>query len=84
MSYSFKQDGTGPKTINMEATARNAMAELLCLPVEVQGRAVYLVAMLLNNPGDQVILSRDDKYRKARIIRLASDEESVYNLLLTH
>ena len=84
VSYHYGDSNGGIAVINIESTARVVMAEMLCLPVDVQERAFYLVAMLVKNPGDQAILSGDGKRRGARIVRLASDDESVHNFLLTH
>lgn len=79
VAYHYKNG----ETINVESTARQMMAEMLCLPMDVQAQAVMLIAQQVKNPGDQAIIEGGDHRRGARVVRLASDDASVHNLLLT-
>ena len=70
--------------INVESTARSVMEEVTRMPVDYQQRIFYLIGMLLKEPGAQITITGDEKKRGARVVRLASDDENVFNLLLTH
>lgn len=70
--------------INVESTARSVTEEFTRMPVDYQQRIFYQLCMLLKEPGSQIVIIGDQKKRGARIVRLASDNDSVHNLLLTH
>lgn len=70
--------------INVESTARSVMEEFTRMPVDYQQRIFCQLSMLLKEPGSQIVVNGDQKKRGARIVRLASDNENVHNLLLTH
>jgi len=70
--------------INVESTAKSVMEEFTRMPVDYQQRIFYQLSMLLKQPGEQIVVNGDQKKRGARIVRLASDDANVHNLLLTH
>lgn len=83
-SYYIDGEAQDDEVINVESTARSAMTELLCLPVDAQKMVFVYIARMVKNPGDQAILQNDNKRRGARIVRLASGNDREHNFLLTH
>jgi hypothetical protein len=70
--------------ILVESTAKSVMAEVTCLPIDVQNTLFIAIARVVTRPGEQAILVGDKNKRGARVVRLASEDENVHRLLLTH
>ena len=80
----LKDDEEYCETINVESTAKSVMDEFTRMSVDYQERFFTLIARILKNPGEQIVLTGDQKKRGARIVRLASEDDFEHNFLLTH
>jgi len=60
------------------------MEKFTRMPVDCQQHIFYQLAMLFKEHGAQIIVGGDKKRRGVRIVRLASYDQGVRNLLLTH
>ena len=76
--------GACGEVINVESTATSVMGEILRLSVFQQASVFLSILHEIESPGDQVVITGDEKKRGARVVRLKSDDPKVYELLLTH